>query len=88
MSCIPSALPTATIVPLRVTVEPDTYTATVGDSLIDTGNRLPSFVEEIRSCWPTGSGEDVAIWSGQPGRMRLVAVLRDDVHGVPQVTWL
>ncbi len=64
------------------------YTATVGTDLIDTGTRLQCFVEEIRGNWPVGSGEDVAVWSGQPGHQRLVALIRDDLHGVPASTWL
>jgi hypothetical protein len=65
-----------------------TYSATVGTDLIEVGNLLQAFVEEIRSCWPTGIGEDVAIWSGKPGRQRLVAIIRNNCHGVPTVTWL
>ena len=58
-------------------------------SLVDTGNEIQGFVRLLEEFWPEHSGEDVAVWRGEPGSgCRLVAVLREGADGRPRAQWL
>jgi hypothetical protein len=66
------------------------YEARQGGDLVDTGNELVGFVQDLL-CQQTLNLADaeIAVWRLTPGRgPRLVAVLYPDGKGYPAVRWL
>jgi hypothetical protein len=64
------------------------YWALEGRAVVEMGAPLDPFLSDLLARW---AGEDVAIWldEGQAADgPRLVAVVRPDGRGEPQVTWL